>query len=527
MRLATMPLRFLILGFVIAGTLVASPAGAAGQDHPIWGRLEPGPHPVGVMVEYRRDPARVDLPEERPDGTPETRPIARLMQVALWYPARPNATGTPMSLGDYIDLQESGLIQDDRREEGVLTDEQRAELVDVWATYGIMTGVVREAWERLLTVRMRAVPEAPPAAGPFPLILIAPGASGSIADLMGTAEYLASHGYVVASTPSRGRDLVFTRVSSNPRLTESNLEDAEYAIGRAAARDFVNVRELGVLGMSRGGMAALLLGMRNPSIDAIVMFDSGLGRLTTESPSFEPGRMTAPVLMFRTGAPRTLFPLDSLRYADVHYAWVAGIHHIDFSALGMIHTALGVRNQYITSSDEHIRTAHEWVNRYTLLFMDAHVKKDEHAAARLADAMDAPPEMIRFTAQPGRPAPPASSYLAELVWRRGGIAEAAGLIRVARVSDPEWMPFPEAFLNASAYRFMELGRHAEALGMARLNVELFPSSANAHDSLAEFLMRTGDRTGAIRHYERSLELDPANENAREMLRSLNAPEAET
>lgn len=511
----------------LAAALPTSFAPAGAQEHPILGELEMGPHPVGFTVEYSRDPSRVERPEVRPDGRPETRPIARLMQVALWYPARDAASGTAMTLGDYVDLIESGLLQDDRREEGVLTHEQRRDLIGHWATFGIMEGVAMADWEGLLTVRMRASREASPAEGPFPLILMMQGANGSVSDLMDTAEYLASHGYVVVTAPSRGPDPAITRVWGDPRLTESIIRDAEYALGRAATRAFVDVRELGVLGFSRGGTAALLLGMRNPSIDAIVLFDPGLGRAAVVSPWFDPDRLRAPLLLLHSGPSRESYPpLETLRYADVHIASVRGVHHVDFAAIAMMHTALGVRNRFITASDEHIRAAHEWINRYTLLFFDARVKEDDAAVARFekiaysSGGEGAPAEILTLATRAGRPAPPAAGHLAELVWRRGGIGEAAGLIRAARDADPEWLPFPEQLLNAAAYRFMELGRHDEAIGVLRLNVELYPESANVYDSLGEILMRTGDREGAIENYSRSLALDPANTNARRMLRTL-------
>jgi cytochrome c-type biogenesis protein CcmH/NrfG len=54
----------------------------------------------------------------------------------------------------------------------------------------------------------------------------------------------------------------------------------------------------------------------------------------------------------------------------------------------------------------------------------------------------------------------------------------------------------------------------------RLNVEAFPNSANAYDSLGEAYMVKGDKELAIRNYQRSLELNPQNKNAIEMLKKL-------
>jgi cytochrome c-type biogenesis protein CcmH/NrfG len=51
-------------------------------------------------------------------------------------------------------------------------------------------------------------------------------------------------------------------------------------------------------------------------------------------------------------------------------------------------------------------------------------------------------------------------------------------------------------------------------------VELYPESANVDDSLAEVYMNSGDTKNAIKNYIRSLELNPDNNNAKEMLKKL-------
>jgi cytochrome c-type biogenesis protein CcmH/NrfG len=49
------------------------------------------------------------------------------------------------------------------------------------------------------------------------------------------------------------------------------------------------------------------------------------------------------------------------------------------------------------------------------------------------------------------------------------------------------------------------------------NVSLYPQDANAHDSLGEAYMAAGKKELAVKSYERSLQLDPKNENAVKML----------
>jgi tetratricopeptide (TPR) repeat protein len=50
-----------------------------------------------------------------------------------------------------------------------------------------------------------------------------------------------------------------------------------------------------------------------------------------------------------------------------------------------------------------------------------------------------------------------------------------------------------------------------------LNVEIYPDAFNTYDSLGEGYMEAGQNELAIQNYERSLELNPGNDNARQML----------
>jgi cytochrome c-type biogenesis protein CcmH/NrfG len=53
-----------------------------------------------------------------------------------------------------------------------------------------------------------------------------------------------------------------------------------------------------------------------------------------------------------------------------------------------------------------------------------------------------------------------------------------------------------------------------------LNAQQFPGSSNVFDSLGEAYNRANRRDDARKAYSRAVELDPANANARAMLRKL-------
>jgi tetratricopeptide (TPR) repeat protein len=77
--------------------------------------------------------------------------------------------------------------------------------------------------------------------------------------------------------------------------------------------------------------------------------------------------------------------------------------------------------------------------------------------------------------------------------------------------------FGEATLNTLGYALLGEAKPADAVAIFRLNAEQYPESANAWDSLGEGHLAAGDRERAIEAYEKSLELEPENANAREKL----------
>jgi hypothetical protein len=81
----------------------------------------------------------------------------------------------------------------------------------------------------------------------------------------------------------------------------------------------------------------------------------------------------------------------------------------------------------------------------------------------------------------------------------------------------------ESQLNGLGYRYLQKDKLPEAFAIMKLNVELFPASGNTHDSYGEVLLKQGHKDLALAEYRRSLELDPANENAVKMIAELTKP----
>lgn len=80
----------------------------------------------------------------------------------------------------------------------------------------------------------------------------------------------------------------------------------------------------------------------------------------------------------------------------------------------------------------------------------------------------------------------------------------------------------ERLLNGLGYRMLYGGKEADSITVFKKNVEEYPQSGNVYDSLGEAYAKVGEKDLAIKNYEKSLQLDPKNQNAAQRLKKLKA-----
>ena len=80
--------------------------------------------------------------------------------------------------------------------------------------------------------------------------------------------------------------------------------------------------------------------------------------------------------------------------------------------------------------------------------------------------------------------------------------------------------FAEPELNRLGYQLLRTGKAKEAIEIFKLNVEAYPKGFNTYDSLAEAYMTINERELAIQNYKKSVELNPNNKTAVEIIKSL-------
>jgi tetratricopeptide (TPR) repeat protein len=75
----------------------------------------------------------------------------------------------------------------------------------------------------------------------------------------------------------------------------------------------------------------------------------------------------------------------------------------------------------------------------------------------------------------------------------------------------------ESELNNFGYELLNTKKESDALEIFVLNTKLYPESFNTYDSLGECLLLLGQKKRGLKAYKKSLEINPGNENARQIL----------
>ena len=126
------------------------------------------------------------------------------------------------------------------------------------------------------------------------------------------------------------------------------------------------------------------------------------------------------------------------------------------------------------------------------------------------------------TCHRGRPRPMTLAEELGEIYRRDGVDAALAHYEELRAGfyGRGAYDFGEGSLNEFGYEAMEAEDYAGAQAVFERNLEFYPGSSNAHDSLGEALAARGDTARAIAAYERAVALEPRNRNAARRLAEL-------
>jgi|GEM_PF-297273 len=101
-----------------------------------------------------------------------------------------------------------------------------------------------------------------------------------------------------------------------------------------------------------------------------------------------------------------------------------------------------------------------------------------------------------------------------------GIDAALELFHAKKTGPAKDFHIDEKQFNDLGYQLLNEGKVREAVEILKLNTAVFPNSWNVYDSLAEAYMENKNIPSAVTNFKKSLELNPENQNAVNMLKRL-------
>ena len=510
---------------LVASVVVALAGGTArsAQNAAVFQFTEkPGAYQVGLKVVEQYDYSRVYRPTTDELGKPYSGERARPLQTLVWYPAR-KGDGKPMSVADYADLAAT---------ETSFGNPKMPSDAKEWIT-GMKPALATPLW---------AVRGAPAASGRFPVVIYAPSFSSWSWENADLCENLASHGYVVLASPDMGA--TSRAMTSDLAGINAQAGDISFLIGYAQTLSNTDMSGVAVAGFSWGGLSNLFAAARDNRIRALVALDGTMRYspgLVKQAGDVHPEQMTIPLLYFAQGeitledqarhltdTARSEGPsvLNSWTHGDLVTAHMFGLVHVEFSSMYQRNEDVwkGFRDNHKGDYErEEGITGYAWIARYTLQFLDAYLKHDAAAMSYLKKTPAENGVPKHFMAVQYRPAKgvPASldAFRSEL--GRLGFSHAPDVYAAMRKENPSFK-LDEATVNSWAYDLMAGSHLPEAIDLFKLNAQIYADSGNAFDSLGEAYMKSGQKQLAIESYGKSLEKDPANANAKEKLKELEA-----
>ena len=450
--------------------------------------------------------------------------IYRPIPISIWYPATiEDSTSKQLTVLDYLE---------------VLKEEEEWEnlpdyfLLD-WFPYLWNTPENKAH----LSEKVNAFADPEFIDGHFPVVVYAPSYQASSIENFALFEYLASNGFVVISSPSRGTDTRLLEGGTTKDM-ETQSRDVEFLLNEIHSYKNIDSEKVALMGYSFGGLANAVTVMKNKNIRAIVSLD-GTERykyaVLEKSPYFDLDKFTIPYVHFaQKEIPEEILNIDnipaelnykfqfydSLKYSNAYSYRFHDLTHSYFSSFGVL---FANRDKRQDKSDDEIMTSYNLLSEHALQFLNATLKNDENSNAYIENSPDKngfSENLISKKAKKANTIEFNYKDFNDLAFNQD-YQDLIPLYEKTLAKYPN-LQLEEGMLNTLGLRFsFDPLKFQQGINVFLLALHIYPNSSNLYDSLAEAYFYNKDFKNAISNYKKSLELNPENQNAIDKLKEIN------
>lgn len=446
--------------------------------------------------------------------------LGRPVPISVWYPCDSVEANTRLTVLEYMEI----LKEEEEWEH--LPNEQ----ILNWFYYRPSEANIAHLQE-VTTAHENVTP----VGGAFPAIIYAPGFQKSSIENFALCEYLASHGYIVVASPSRGTETLLLEGGTTKDL-ETQARDIEFLLGELTRFEKVDLHRIATMGYSFGGLSNVLAQMKNDRIAATVCLDGSVKYVydtLKQSPFFDIQASDVPFLhMSQKDIPEDVLREDNIDpklntdfqfYDDLtnsHALRVKFNHltHSYFTSLGVLFEERDPRQD---RSDGEIMESYHLMARLTLDFLESFLKDGKDDEIFWDKSIVEAESRGLVTIDVKRPKTPEFSFEDFNVMAAEQDYESLNELHQIALKDHPNLLLPQFKLNTLGLQLLYTPSTSQQ-GVRVLNfaVAVHPQSSNLYDSLGEAHLYIGDVSQAKLAFERSLELNAQNTNAIKRLREL-------
>ncbi|WP_108803758.1 tetratricopeptide repeat protein [Aquimarina sp. Aq107] len=449
--------------------------------------------------------------------------IYRPIPISVWYPASiNNKNSKQLSILNYLEIL---------KEEEEWKDLPNSFLLD-WFSY-LWNTPQNQAH---LSEKVNAFTNILAIKNKFPVIVYAPSYEASSIENFTLFEYLASNGFVVISSPSRGTDTRLLEGGSTKDV-ETQSRDVEFLLKEIHKYENIDPNKIALMSFSFGGLSNVITAMKNKNIKAIVSLD-GTERyryaVLEKSPYFNLDKFDIPYIHFaQKDIPKKVlisdkipdelnyeFQLyDSLKHSFIYSYKFHDLSHSYFSSFGVL---FANRDKRQDKSDKKIMSSYKLLSEQTLQFLTATLKNNQDVKIMIEENLakhNISDSLI--SRRNKKPIQKAFDYtdFNDIAYYQD-YQNLISLYKKTIIKHPK-LKLEESMLNTLGLRlsFNPL-KIEQGINVFLLALYLYPTSANLYDSLAEVYLYKKDYKNAITNFKKSLELNPENQNAINRLKHL-------
>ena len=452
--------------------------------------LDYGPYKTGFRYIETSDPGRPCLSCAKSDIGYS----AREMEIAVWYPSEDQETGT-MPYIQYLRLGPAGTITD-------LYILKHAFFKSI-AGLGGDTSLFESTFAPLFHEATRARKDRTLAKGSWPLILYPD--QPHLQNIL--CEFLASHGYIVASPRIRGTFNMDLEL--NPGGIETGSNDLDFTLGYMRSH-FPVQQDFAVIGTGFNASLGLNQALKNKDLAALISLEGGIttpfeAGLNSRSPYYDLQRCTVPMLVIHAPHPDVKPELTHrYKYSERVYQSYPQSSEFYFLNFGLWEKKL--KNIFPKANRGNTWESFEAAAGSISAYLDWKLKGNPESKALLLKKTW-PSGIVQTSIQTAVSLPPGIDTLIRL-HQQNGFQPLQSLYLERRKSDHQ--PFAFNTFYQISQHLIGRGEFRQALEWAGFYAETFPQSAIPFAIQGRAQLELGDRVKAKILYEKAIALLPAD-----------------